>query len=72
MDSIETLEEAMKVLDIISVFVNEESENYIKSDEIRDPLEKAFQIIFDIYESLKDDSIVEELLDKWENNNSTN
>ena len=66
MDSYDILEESMKVLDILSEFVNEESENYILSDEIRVPLEQAFQTIYNIYEKLGDDTLVEELRDKWE------
>ena len=67
MDPFDVLEESMKVLDILSEFINEESDNYIYSSEIRTPLEQAFQTIYSIYEKLGDDTLVEELRDKWEN-----
>ncbi len=69
MDRYDILEESMKVLDILSEFINEESDNYLFSDEIRTPLEQAFQTIFSIYEKLGDDTLVEELRDKWEDRN---
>ncbi len=67
MDALDTFEEAMKVLDVLSEFINQESGNYILSDDIRRPLESAFQSIYNIYESLGDDTLDEELRDKWEN-----
>ncbi len=66
MDAIETLEEAMKVLDVLSVFINKESDNFIQDDEIRNPIEDAFNKIYNIYDALGNDSIVEDLRDKWE------
>ena len=66
MDPILILEEAMKVLDVISEFINNESENYIECQEVRNPLENAFQKIYEIYEQHGDENIVEDLRDKWE------
>lgn len=66
MSMLQTLEESMKVLDVLSVFLSEESDNYIQNDEIRLLLEDVFEKIHEIYESLGDDTIIEELRDKWE------
>jgi hypothetical protein len=52
MGEIEKLEEAMKVLDMLSIFLMEDSEHYINSEEIRSLLEETFEKIRDIYESL--------------------
>ncbi len=70
MDPIDKFEESMKVLDILSLFINKESENYIICDEIRDPIEKAFQDIYDIYQKYGDAELEEELRDKWEKRNN--
>ena len=66
MDPIEKFEESMKVLDILSLFINKDSENYVTCDEIRESLEKAFQEIYDIYLQYGDAELEEELRDKWE------
>lgn len=58
MDPIEKLEESMKILDVLSVFINKESDHYIESDEIRILIEDVFVKIRDIYESLKDDDYI--------------
>jgi hypothetical protein len=55
MDEIEKLEETMKVLDMLSVFLMEGSEHYIESEDIRALVEGTFEKVRDIYESLKDD-----------------
>ncbi len=68
MDYILKLEESMKVLDVLSVFLIKESENYIKSDDIRHLIEEAFSKIRDIHEELGDDDILEEIRDSWETN----
>ena len=68
MDPIDKFEESMKVLDILSLFLNKENENYILCDEIREPLEKAFQDIYDIYQQYGDPELEEDLRDKWEKN----
>jgi hypothetical protein len=70
MDSIDKFEESMKVLDILSLFINKENANYIKCDEIREPVEKAFQEIYEIYQNLGDDSLDEEIRDRWEKYNN--
>ncbi|MBN2401190.1 MAG: hypothetical protein JXN64_02210 [Spirochaetes bacterium] len=54
MDSIQKLEESMKVLDTLSVFLAEDSDYYIESEEIRILLQDVFEKIRDIYESLND------------------
>ena len=69
MDPIDKFEESMKVLDILSLFINKESENFVKCDEIREPLEKAFKDIYDIYQHYGDAELEEELRDKWEKYN---
>jgi hypothetical protein len=58
MDSLEKLEESMKILDVLSVFINKESDYYIESDEIRILIEEVFVKIRDIYESLTDDDCI--------------
>lgn len=55
---LEKLEESMKILDVLSVFINKESDYYIESDEIRILIEDVFVKIRDIYESLKDDDCI--------------
>jgi hypothetical protein len=54
MDPIEKLEESMKVLDMLSVFLIEDSDHYVESEEIRILLQDAFEKIRGIYESLND------------------
>ena len=54
MDPIEKLEESMKVLDMLSVFLIEDSDHYVESEEIRILLQDVFEKIRDIYESLND------------------
>lgn len=55
MDSIQKLEESMKVLDMLSVFLTENSNHYIESDEIKTLLQDVFEKIRDIYESINDE-----------------
>ena len=54
MDPIEKLEESMKVLDMLSVFLIEDSDHYVESEEIRILLQDVFEKIRGIYESLND------------------
>jgi hypothetical protein len=68
MDYILKLEESMKVLDVLSVFLIKESENYIKSDDIRHLIEEAFVKIRDIHDELGDEEMFEEIRDSWEAN----
>lgn len=65
MDSIEKFEESMKVLDILSIFINAEDENYIRCEEIRLPLEEAFRRIYGVYQKYGDNNIEEEMRKKW-------
>lgn len=67
MDYMHKLEESMKVLDVLSVFLIKGSDNYIESDDIRHLIEEAFAKIRDIYDDLGDDSLIEEeIRDFWE------
>ena len=61
MDNLNILEDAMRVLDLISMFLHEESEYFIDSKEVRGPLQAAFDSIHDIYERLIDDSLIEDM-----------
>ncbi len=58
MDQIEKLEESMKILDMLSIFLMEDSEHYIESEEIRILLQGVFEKIRDIYESLNEDNML--------------
>jgi hypothetical protein len=58
MDQIEKLEESMKVLDTLSVFIMKDSEHYIESEDIRNLIQGAFEKIREIYESLNDDKML--------------
>jgi hypothetical protein len=55
MDPIQKLEESMKVLDTLSVFLMEDSDHYIESEDIRILLQDAFEKIRDIYESINEE-----------------
>jgi hypothetical protein len=55
MDSLQKLEESMKVLDTLSVFLMEDSAHYIESEDIRILLQDVFEKIRDIYESFNDE-----------------
>ena len=67
MDYMHKLEESMKVLDVLSVFLIKGSDNYIESDDIRHLIEEAFAKIRDIYDNLGDNSLIEEeIRNFWE------
>lgn len=70
MSMLQTLEESMKVLDVLSVFLSEDSDNYIQDEKIRTLLEDVFEKIHAIYELVGDEAIEEELRDKWETEES--
>ncbi len=56
MDSLRKLEDSMKVLDTLSVFLMQDSDHYIESEDIRKLLQEVFEKIRDIYESLNDEN----------------
>lgn len=66
MDKTKLLEDAMRVLDLISIFLHEESEHYVESREVREPLQIAFEMIFDIYQTFGTDPLIDELQKKWD------
>lgn len=66
-DEMQLLEDTMKVLDILSLFLAPDSDDYIESTEVRNPLMAAFEQIRTVYESIQDEDSVEDIRDKWEN-----
>jgi hypothetical protein len=54
MDQIEKLEESMKILDTLSVFLMKDSEHYLESEDIRQLVQDLFEKIRNIYESLNE------------------
>ncbi len=55
MDPLQKLEESMKVLDTLSVFIIEGSDYYIESEDIRMLLQDVFEKIRGIYDSCNDE-----------------
>ena len=62
MDYMLKLEETMKVLDMLSIFLIKESENYIESDDIRTHIEEAFVQIRAIYDELEEDPLIKDII----------
>jgi hypothetical protein len=56
MDSLQKLEESMKVLDMLSVFIMKDGEHYIESQDIRILIQDVFEKIRDIYESINEEN----------------
>jgi hypothetical protein len=63
MEYLDKLEESMKVLDLLSSFLMEGSENYVVADDIREHIKDVFIKIRDIYEYLEKDPLIQELED---------